>query len=646
MRIRNPSHINPGDKNSSSSLDLTERKQADELVAQQSEHLHILYEASQRLYRTLDLDEIYHTICDFMSIIAPNDGFIISAFAPESKLITCRAYWMENEWLDVSTFPPIPLEEEGRGTQSIAIRTGQAMLLNDYQAQQKTAQTIYYVNNETMEISKEVSPDEEITRSALIVPLKIRGVVTGVIQVMSYRQNAYTENQLKLLEALALHIASAEQNALLYAQVQTELSERKLAEAALSNSLSLIEATLESIDNGILVIAADGSVTKANARFAEMWRIPADVIACGDDEKMMSLILVQLSDPDSFVARVKQLYAHPKTDSFDLISFKDGRIFERVSKPMFIAGEPQGRVWSFFDITERKQAEESIRTDQIELQRLLTEMEQSRQALLSVVEDQKEAEEQVRQLNTELEQRVKDRTAQLAAANQELQAFSYSVSHDLRAPLRAMDGFSGALMEDYYQQLDEQARHYLSRIQEASRSMGQLIDDLLNLSRITRAEYTRQRVDLSAVARKIVAELQTQNPNRSLQFEISANLEVDGDANLLKIVLENLLNNAVKFTGQRQQAYIQFGVTGQAGVRSERSERIYFVRDNGAGFDMTYASKLFAPFQRLHGMQEFPGTGIGLTIVQRIITRHGGRIWPDAAVDQGATFYFTLGDAG
>jgi PAS domain S-box-containing protein/putative nucleotidyltransferase with HDIG domain len=226
---------------------ITERKQAEKLALQKSEHLSLLYEASQRLNRTLDLGEIYQAICDFMSFMAPNDGLCISAFDPETQLITCRAYWMENKWLDVSPFPPIPLEEEGKGTQSLVIRTGQSMLINDYQARVKTAQTSYVVNAESNEVVKEVPPEEEdITRSALIVPLKIGEMVNGVIQVMSYRLNAYTEEQLKLLEALALHIASAEQNALLYAQMQTELNERKRAEEELRDHLAELELLYQS----------------------------------------------------------------------------------------------------------------------------------------------------------------------------------------------------------------------------------------------------------------------------------------------------------------------------------------------------------------------------------------------------------------
>ncbi|MEI6449101.1 MAG: GAF domain-containing protein, partial [Actinomycetes bacterium] len=225
--------------------DITERKRAEESAAQQSARLRLLYDAGRRLNSTLDLHEIYQVICDSMSVIAPNDGFFISAYDQETQLITCHACWMEGRWLDVGVFPPIPLEEAGKGTQSIVIRTGHSMVIDDYQARLKTAQTTYFVNDETDEIVTSVPLDEEdVTRSALIVPLKTGGVVHGVIQVMSGLQDAYTEDHLELLEALALHIASAEQNALLYAQVQTELSERKQAEEELARSAAQLREQL------------------------------------------------------------------------------------------------------------------------------------------------------------------------------------------------------------------------------------------------------------------------------------------------------------------------------------------------------------------------------------------------------------------
>jgi signal transduction histidine kinase len=236
----------------------------------------------------------------------------------------------------------------------------------------------------------------------------------------------------------------------------------------------------------------------------------------------------------------------------------------------------------------------------------------------------------------ELEQRVQERTSQLAAANKELEAFSYSVSHDLRAPLRGIDGFSQALLEDYADRLDDHGKDYLQRVRTATQRMGTLIDDLLNLSRITRAEIQRERIDLSEMARAIVTELHSGQPERVVEFVIDPGLRAEGDPGLIRVVLENLLGNSWKFTSKRDHARIEVGRTQANGASA------YFVRDNGAGFDPAYADRLFGAFQRLHAVSEFPGTGVGLATVQRIIHRHGGKIWAKAAINQGAAFYFTL----
>ena len=225
---------------------------------------------------------------------------------------------------------------------------------------------------------------------------------------------------------------------------------------------------------------------------------------------------------------------------------------------------------------------------------------------------------------------------ELEAANRELEAFSYSVSHDLRSPLRSIDGFSQALLEDYADKLPAEGQDHLNRVRAATQRMGQLIDDLLNLSKVTRAIMKSVPVDLSELAQGIAGELQRTQPERRVNFNIAPHLKAHGDPNLLQVALENLLNNAWKFTSKQEQAQIEFG------SKNENDETIYFIRDTGAGFDMTYAGKLFGAFQRLHSMSEFSGTGIGLATVQRIINRHGGRIWAEGAVDQGATFFFTL----
>jgi signal transduction histidine kinase len=243
--------------------------------------------------------------------------------------------------------------------------------------------------------------------------------------------------------------------------------------------------------------------------------------------------------------------------------------------------------------------------------------------------------EEVRSLNATLETRVRLRTAELETINRELEAFSYSVSHDLRAPLRTIDGFSLALEEDYTTLVDDAGRDYIRRVRNGVQRMGQLIDALLQLSRITRSELTREEIDISQMAESIAADIKEQGSISNLTFRIEPGLRVSADPRLLRIALENLLGNAAKFSSKVSNPTIDFGW--------DREQKAWFVRDNGAGFDMSYAEKLFSAFNRLHGDKDFVGSGIGLATVARVVHRHQGRIWAWSEVNHGATFWFTLG---
>jgi light-regulated signal transduction histidine kinase (bacteriophytochrome) len=252
------------------------------------------------------------------------------------------------------------------------------------------------------------------------------------------------------------------------------------------------------------------------------------------------------------------------------------------------------------------------------------------------ISQRKQTEQKVTRLNEQLEQRA----AELEAANKELEAFSYSVSHDLRSPLHSIDGFSQVLLEDYANRLDAEGQEHLKHVRSSCQQMEEIIDALLALSKMMRTEMFRQRVDLSVLACQVADELKARAPDRAVDFVIANDLTADADPQLLRVVLENLLNNAWKFTSKQPRARIEVGSLLQS-----NGEQVFYVRDDGAGFDMENAPKLFTPFKRLHKASDFQGTGIGLATVQRVVSRHGGKIWASAAVDHGATFCFTLAAA-
>jgi len=281
-----------------------------------------------------------------------------------------------------------------------------------------------------------------------------------------------------------------------------------------------------------------------------------------------------------------------------------------------------------------------------QLRERLATLEETQRAILNILEDMNEERTRLNETQQALmniledveAQRVKTEQARalLEAVNQELEAFSYSVSHDLRAPLRAISGFAQAVREDYAPRLDEEGQRYLGLIQDNAHRMGHLIDDLLTFSRLGRQQVLENQVDLLTLAHAVFDELRAQTPGRNIRFVAYPVPPARGDKTMLRQVLVNLLSNAIKFTRCRPEALIEFGYTRECEAGA------YYLKDNGVGFDMQYVGKLFGVFQRLHSAAEFEGTGVGLAIVSRIVTRHGGRVWTEGQVDQGATFYFAL----
>jgi len=288
--------------------------------------------------------------------------------------------------------------------------------------------------------------------------------------------------------------------------------------------------------------------------------------------------------------------------------------------------------------TKQRELQQAKETLEVRVAERTAELAQANKQLQIELVERKRAEEQIKKLNEDLERRVVERTAQLAAANNELEAFSYSISHDLRAPLRHINGYAH-LIEEHSSQLDPDAQHHLKRIQEGAEKMGRMIDDLLNLARLDRRSMALQMTLLNSLVENVLHDLESETANRKIDWRVGSLPSVNCDPGLIQQVFANLLSNAVKYTGRRERAVIEIDQSTVEG------ELVFFVRDNGAGFDPKYADKLFGTFQRLHTDEEFEGTGVGLATVQRIVRKHGGRVWAEAETNKGATFYFTLSEA-
>ncbi len=418
-----------------------------------------------------------------------------------------------------------------------------------------------------------------------------------------------------------------------------DITDRKKMENDLRKSETMIRTILDNLPIGIAVNSVDPeiNINYMNENFPKFYRTTREALA--DPDGFWEAVYEDPQRRDKFRQRVLDDCASGKRERMYWTSIPISRRGQETTyinaHNILIPGESQmiSVVW---DVTDQKRAQSQREKDLAEIRSLNEALEQkvdlrtrelreSQLALLNVVDDLNQSANRQAQTNRALE-----------TVNKELAAFSYSVSHDLRAPLRSIDGFSSALMEDYGDQLNDEGKNYLQRIRRATQHMGQLIDDMLNLSRVSQSEFYRQDVDLSAMVRELTDADRQKNPQSNLAVDIQEGVVVHADQRLMNIALTNLLDNACKFAGKNEHPRIEFGTEIQDG------ETVIFVRDNGVGFDMAYVGRLFGAFQRLHRIDEFPGTGIGLATVQRIIHRHGGRIWAKGELGKGATFYFTL----
>lgn len=566
------------------------------------ELLTALHQTGLNLSDQLELPVLLGTIVERASSLAQASMGSLYLFEPDGESL--RLVVGHNLQPDYAVSPVHP----GEGVAGRVAQTGRPLVIHDYEKWP----------------GRVASVPKTAFHSVLGVPIQWEGRALGVINVLDETVGHFGQAEMETVRLFAAHAAVAIQNAQLFQSTRRQLSELSILHA-------VAVAAAQAADEDELIGQATTII--GETLFPDY---------CG----------VLLVDQASGVLRVHNSQvgeAEPQTGPLPLGQGISGLVAEN------------GRAWRIGDVRQEpaylmprsgmlselcvplKVGDKVLGVINVESaaleafsdadERLLTTLA----GQLAIAIERLRTETALRQLNAELEQRVMERTSELNVANQELEAFSYSVSHDLRTPLRSISGFSQILLDDYGENLDEVGRNYVRTVLEQCQHMANLIDDLLNLSRVTRAQLRRGKVNLSQLSEATLGRLRQAQPERQVECLVAPGLSASGDQNLLQIALENLIANAWKFTGKVSSARIEVGLMHEADGTAT-----YFVRDNGAGFDMAYADKLFGAFERLHSQREFSGTGVGLAIVQRIIKRHGGRVWAEGVVNGGATFFFTL----
>lgn len=623
-------------ENASLRLQVEQLRANEAALRQRADHLDSLNRIGRSLSTLRDLKSALLATLNEIRAYVPMDVFFVALCDYNTRQITFPLLLDTGQFYEDETWS---LDEESWTT--AVIHSGQPFLRNntaeEIAAMAEDRETLFGTN--------------QVPASVVMAPLLMRDTVIGVIALQSYHPNTYNESHLALIVGASHQVAIAIENSRLYeALLSSQVATRHEAEKLEAlNKIGRGLANLKDIRGAFEVILQQMQAILPLDTFYIALREPGSNLVkfpmlydAGQYYENEAHILVAGTYTERVIRTQQPLLINQTTREVARQGSVRVGDTSRPSLSIIMAplqvGEGAIGVVSLQSYTSFTYNEESLSLLVGASHQIAIAIENARlyEALQQELSERKRAEERALELSAGLEQSVQQRTAELQAMNQELESFTYSVSHDLRAPVRGISGLSHILVQDYTAELPEEAQSYLLRIEASARQMGNLIDDLLAFSRLGRQPMHRNIVDTDSLVRDVADRLLDESANKNILLQIAHLPRVFGDAGLLRQVFVNLLANAIKFSRKQQEPMIEVG------WREEGSESIFYIRDNGAGFDMAYAGNLFGVFKRLHHADEFEGTGVGLAIVQRILQKHGGHIWAEAAVDKGATFYFTL----